>query len=229
MAGSEIDSLRSTNDEGRITNEDETLTSQPDSPVDPKDLSPWRRYALEYLREQLREAAPSELGEATFFERSPLEGEGATVLFEFRAQRGAAESDRYYVAVGQTGPNYYPAYGLDADEAYSLHLGTRFMLAMGVAQCEPPGGAAYDPMPAARIVVDRVAPSAPIEGLSVAACFDVGGERHLVLRGKVAGQEVYIMAGDAPAGFSHRIELPPPVAYRLHLGAVLRSEATPKD
>ncbi len=204
------------------------MPQKPNTLPDPQDLSPWRRYALEYLREQIREAAPAELGEATFFRHSPLEGEGATVLFEFRAHRGEA-SDRYYVAVGQTEPNYYPAYGLEADDAYSLHLGTRFMLVMGVAQCEAASGKAYDPMPDARAVVDRVAPSAKIEGLSVAACFDVGGQRHIVLRGKVAGQEVYIMAGEAPAGFSRRVDLPPPVAYRLHLGMVLRSEPTPKE
>jgi len=190
-------------------------------------LGPWREFALDYLREQLREAAPTELGAATIFEHSPLEGEGPTVLFEFQAKRGASQPERYFAAVGQTEPNYYPAYGLDADEAYSLHLGTRFMLVMGVAQCEPPDGEKYDPMKDARAVVDRVAPSAPVEGLAVAACFDVGGLRHVVLRGKVAGQEVYIMAGDAPAGFSRHVELPPPVAYRLHLGTVLRSEPRP--
>lgn len=201
----------------------------PTTPPNPHDLEPWRDYALAYLREQFREDAPTELGPGRVFERSPLEGEGAVVVFEFRTRRGAAESDQYYVVVGQTEPNYYPAYGLDADEAYSLHLGTRFMLVMGVAQCEPSGGEGYDAMPDARAVVDRVAPSAPIEGLSVAACFDVEGQRHVVLRGRVEGQEVYIMAGEAPVGFSQRVDLPPPVAYRLHLGAVILNEASARD
>ena len=195
----------------------------PTSPHDPHDLGPWREYALAYLREQLREDAPTELAAGRVFERSPLEGEGATVVFEFRARRGATESDRYYVVVGQTEPNYYPAYGLDFDEAYSLHLGTRFMLVMGVAQCPPPDG--FDAISAARTVVDRISPAAPIEGLSIAACFDVQGERHVVIRASVANQDVYIMAGEAPAGFSHRVDLPPPAAYRLHLGGVIRSEA----
>lgn len=204
------------------------MNHRPESAPDPNDLAPWRGFALEYLREQLREAAPAELGAATFFRHSPLEGEGATVLFEFWASRGDA-TDRYYVSVGQTEPNYYPAYGLEPDEVFDLHLGTRFMLVMGIGQCEPPGGGAYDPMPDARSVVDRVAPSAAIDDLRVAACFDVGGQRHVVLRGRVAGQEVYIMTGEAPAGFSPRVDLPPPVAYRLHLGAVLRSEPTPEE
>ncbi|HKQ48188.1 MAG TPA: hypothetical protein VJZ71_08980 [Phycisphaerae bacterium] len=203
--------------------ESEATPLNPTTPPDPMNLSPWREYALGYLRAQLREDAPGELGVARVFERSPLEGDGAVVVFEFRARRGAAESDQYYVVVGQTEPNYYPAYGLDADEAYSLHLGTRFMLVMGVAQCVAPEG--IDVMAAARVVVDRVAPSAPIEGLTVAACFDVEGQHHVVLRGRVAGQDVYIMAGEAPAGFSRRVELPPQVAYRLHVGAVLRVEA----
>jgi hypothetical protein len=97
------------------------------------------------------------------------------------------------------------------------------MLVMGVAQCPPPDR--FDALSAARAVVDRVSPSTPISGLSVAACFDVEGDCHVVLRGRVADQDVYIMAGDAPAGFLHRVDLPPPVAFRLHLGSVLRSEA----
>ena len=202
-----------------------TLAPVPNLPPDPHDLGPWREYAMAYLREQLREDAPAELGPGQVFEHSPLEGEGAVAVFEFRAQHGAAESDRYYVVVGQTEPNYYPAYGMDFGEVYSLHLGTRFMLVLGVAQCAPPGGVNYEPMNDARAVVDRVSPSASIEGLSVAACFDVEGQRHVVLRGRVAGQEVYIMAGEAPAGFLQRVDLPPPVAYRLHVGAVLRGEA----
>jgi hypothetical protein len=186
-------------------------------------LAPWREYALSYLRGQLGEAAPAALGAATLFTHCPLEGEGPVILFGFEADRGGGR-EPYYVAVGRTEPNYYPAYGLDADDAYSLHLGTRFMLVMGVAQRPERAGDAYDAAGDARAIAVRVAGDRPVEDVRVAATFDVDGQLHSVLRARLAGEEVYIMGRDAPPGFSRRTDLPPQVVYRLHLGVVLRRE-----
>ena len=129
--------------------------STPGEAPNENNLGQWQAYALGYLREQLKDAAPSELSNPRLFERSPLEGEGATVVFEFVADVGGRGAERHFVVVGLTEPNYYPAYGLDADEAFSLHLGTRFMLLIGVAQCDPnePGG--YDARADARSIVTQ--------------------------------------------------------------------------
>jgi hypothetical protein len=189
----------------------------------------WRDFALAYLRGQLKEFAPAQLGEASIFDRSPLEGDGAACIFDFLLTRGGGQPERCYVVVGHTEPNYYPAYDLTLDEAYSLHVGTRFMLVVSVAQCDWRARAGYDPQADARQIVDRVAPAASIDELSVATSFDVEGQLHVVLKARVAGEPVFIMAGDAPHGFSRRVHLPVPAAYRLHLGEVLRQEPAPVD
>lgn len=206
----------------------------PAEPPNPQNLGLWKGRALEYLQGQLKDVAPIKLGEPTLFPISPLAGEGATVVFPFAASRGPPQATRrgeplgeefFFVVVGITEPNYYPAYGLEPEEVFSLHLGTRFMLVMGVAQCPPPE--TYDPRTDARAIVDRVAPDAPLDGVEVAACFDVEGSRHIVLRCRLRGEAVYIFGGDAPHGFSRRVDLPPQVAYRVHIGHVLRVEANP--
>lgn len=202
----------------------------PDAPPDSENLHEWEAYALSYLAEQLREAVPSSLASPVVFPRSPLEGEGATVLFEFRACRGGGDEEDYYVVVGRTEPNYYLRQNLTAEEAFELHLGTRFMLEMGVAQvARAPATTPYHPAEDARNIVDRVAPGATIDDLEVAAAFDVGGQTHAVLRCRLEGEPVYIMARDAPPGFSRRTDLSPHVAYRLHIGHVLRREPKPKE
>ncbi len=190
-------------------------------------LDAWRDYALEYLRQQLAEAAPGQLGPSAIFDRSPLEGEGATALFRFQTFRQKESREDCVVVVGRTAPNYYPDYGLNFDEAFELHLGTRFMLVMGVAQRSQPPSGEYDMQKDARLIVDKIAPGAAIDDLRLATAFDVDGRLHAVLRCRVAGQEVYIMAADAPHGFSRRADLPPQVAYRLHIGHVLRREPSP--
>jgi hypothetical protein len=202
------------------------------TPIEPptnRNLPIWQGYAIDYLREQLRDAAPGELSNPRLFERSPLDGEGATAVFEFVADVGGRGTERHFVVVGQTEPNYYPAYGLDADEAFSLHLGTRFMLVMGVAQCDPNEPGHYDAAGDAKAIVERIAHGVTVEDVTVAAMFDVDGGRHAVLRCKLAGEPVYIFGGDAPPGFSRRVDLPHQVAYRLHLGHVLRREPAPSD
>lgn len=201
----------------------------PASPPNNDNIHEWRNYALDYLSAELREAAPSTLTNPVLFPRSPLEDEGPSVVFEFRADRSGRGEERYFVVVGQTEPNYYLADDLDAEQAFELHLGTRFMLVMGVAQVDGTSqlgheAAQYDPVKDAREIVDRVAPNQPIDELEVAVTFDVDGQLHAVIRGRIAGEPIYIMGRDAPPGFSRRVDLPPQVAYRLHIGHVLRME-----
>lgn len=203
--------------------------SLPGIPIDANDLSAWSTVALEYLRDQLANDAPIALGKGKFFPNSPLEGEGFTVIFPFQSQRGAPADTNFYVAVGPSRNNYYPAYGLAMDEAYDLHLGTRFMLVMGIALRSPVPDDDFEIQREARRVVDRIAPQAVIDDLELAASFDVDGQFHAVLRCKMAGRPVYIFAGDAPIGFSEKMSLPPAVAYRMQLGRVLRHEAKPDD
>ena len=158
--------------------------------------------------------------------------------FGFTADRSGRGEEQYHVFVGQTEPNYYPALGLTAEEAFNLHLGTRFMLVMDVALIDAASAGqpsehlpetAYDAAADARGIVDRVAPGATIEDLTIAAAFDVEGAIHTVLRCRVAGEPVYIMGRDAPPGFSRRVDLPAQVVLRLHIGHVLRQEPKPAD
>lgn len=201
----------------------------PPSPPNPKNLDAWASYALQYLKEQLREDAPRSLGPGSVFPNSPLDGEGAVVIFPFESKHGAAADPNYYVAVGASQANYYPAYGLSVQEAYELHLGTRFMLVMGVAQRPPRPEDEFELEREARRVVERVAPDATLADLELAASFDVEGQLHAVIKCHVAGKPVYIMAADAPMGFSLKTDLPAPVAYRLHIGHALRHEPEPRD
>ncbi len=208
----------------------------PETPPNEQNVDDWRGYALAYLSEAVRAAAPAQLENPVVFPRSPLEGEGATAAFEFTAERGGRGPERYYVFVGRTEPNYYPAYDLSVEEAFELHLGTRFMLVMGVAQVDGIESAAvgagaaakYNAMEDARRIVDRVAPGQAISDLSVAATFDVDGKRHAVLRCRIGGEPVYVFGRDGPHGFSRRVNLPPHAAYRMHIGHVLRREAEPE-
>ncbi len=201
----------------------------PEAPPSPDTQDAWRAYALHYLREQLRSDAPTALGDAHFFPVSPLEGEGAAVIFPFMARHGAALDPNYFVVVGSTEPNYYPAYGLTPQEAFELHLGTRFMLVMAVAQRPPVPEDDFDMNRDARLIVDRVAPGVPIERLALAASFDVDGSLHAVLKCRIKDTDAYIMAASAPMGFSTRTDLPPQVAYRLHIGPALRREPKPAE
>lgn len=198
-------------------------------PPDAANLADWSAYARSWLAERWGDHAPTELARGAVFQNSPLEGEGAVAVLPFRARRGTATEQDYFVVVGRTEPNYYPAFGLSVEEAYCLHLGTRFMLVLGVAQQSAVQTGEFDAAAEARMIVDRVQPGAAIDELTVAAAFDVEGQRHVVLRCRVAGKPVYILAGDAPMGFSTRVDLPPQVVYRVHLGHALRLEASPTE
>ena len=224
----------------------------PNHPPDASNTADWTAFALEYLAPQLRDHAPDSLGPSTLFPRSPLEGDGPCLVFPFAADRTGHGLENHYVVVGVTEPNYYPAYGLDPEDAFSLHVGTRFMLVMQIAQIPvgseavspggagvSPGGAAispggegvspaYDALQDARGIVDRIAPDAKLEDVSIAASFDVDGAIHTVLSATLNGERIYIMGRDAPPGFCRRADLPPQVAYRLHLGEVLRAEPDPE-
>lgn len=202
---------------------------RPSRPPEAGNLDAWRAVALAYLRAQWPNDAPTALDAPTVFPRSPLEGEGAVAIFPFATARVAAGGDpRMYVVVGATEPNYYPAYGLSVDDAFSLHLGTRFMLVMGIGQHEAGAGDDYDAVDDARRIVSRVSSTAPVTDVRIAAQFNVEGQIHSVLKARVAEREVYILGRDAPMGFVERADLPAPVAYRLHLGRVLRAEPDPE-
>lgn len=200
---------------------------KPLSGPDESTLDAWRDFALVYLAEAMRESAPNTLGNATIFPSSPLDGEGAVAVFEFGAQRSSLDAKRFFVAVGQTEANYYPAYDLTSDEAFSLHLGTRFMLVMGIGQASSAQLANVDAALAAKAVVDRVSPDLPVDDARVAAAFDVDGELHVIVSCRIGGRETYVMSGDAPPGIYERPSLPPQVVYRMHLGQVLRNEPDP--
>ncbi len=209
----------------------------PTPPADPPSEASrgdWEHYAIKFLRAHFAEATTAQFDASSFYADSPLEGEGAIAIFRFHADRADRGPAPYYVAVGRTEPNYYDATGLDFDDAFALHLGTRFMLALSVAQvhesADAPAADAepYDLLRDARRIVDRVAPEAPLEDVSLAALFDVAGARHAVIRARIAGTPVYIMGRDAPIGFSERTDLAAPVAYRIHLGHVLRMEPDPQ-
>lgn len=147
------------------------------------------------------------------------------ILYEFSANPGDHGESRYFIAVGETVPNYYPAYDLDVQEAFDLHLGTRFMLVMEVGQADSSRLSAFDAVARAREIVDLVAPGEPIEALEVSSAFDVAGQLHTVLRCRLDGEEVFLFAGECAPGFSRRTDIPPNVVYRIHLGRILRGES----
>jgi hypothetical protein len=188
---------------------------------------------VRYLREQLGERGPAYLVLEGEFDEAPLEGEGRTLLFSFDVPPGPglAESlcseayeSRHYVVTGETTPNYFPAYGLSADDAYSFHVGTRFFLGMEVqrvdASLEPPG--ARDSM---RIVVAQHTCGAHIESEELAGLFKCDADYFAVYRLCIRGGEVYFLGADCPPGFYQLTKFPPQTALRLHLGKLIRAEA----
>lgn len=199
-----------------------------------QDIRAIEREAIEYLRGELGERAPEYLALAGEFDEAPLEGEGRTWLFEFdlgggptaaaACGAGAAVDPRHYVAIGETTANYFPAYGLSADDAYSFHVGTRFMLGMELqrvdASFEPPGARA-----ALHALLRQFAPGAAVEGEELAALFRCDGDYYAVYRVTVGSQAVYVFGADCPPGFCRLTQHPPQAALRLHLGALIRREA----
>lgn len=198
--------------------------------MNPTEQAAAERQAREYLAQQLGSTAPEALRLEAEFDESPLEGEGRTSIWSFvlalpgACAAGGPAVQRHYVAVGQTQPNYFPAWGLDADDAYSVHVGTRFMLEMGMQRVEPqlePPGAREE----LHRFVQRYAGGARLERESLAALFRCDEAYFAVYRLTLAGQDVYCMGADCPPGFYSLTEHPPQVALRLHLGKLIRAEA----
>lgn len=91
-----------------------------------------REQARTYLRRELRDLAPADLHLVGCFDEAPLEGEGRAAVFtiELPAAGAGGWEPCHYVIAGQTEPDYFTRYGLTPDEAYSFHIGGRFMLVM---------------------------------------------------------------------------------------------------
>ncbi len=178
--------------------------------------------ALAYLHSQFGASAPETLRELAHFPDSPLEGEGAVTIYGFTASPGG-QPGAYHVVAGATEPNYYPSWNLSPEEVYDLHLGTRFMLVVGVSQL------ALDQLPAdleeqARSVLAGAVPGAEVSGWQPAAAFLVEGQMHTVARCRIGSEDVYVITGDIPLGISRRSDLSPQVVYRIHLGHIIRLE-----
>jgi len=188
------------------------------------------RQALAYLRDQLGERCPQTLSFEGVFDEQALEGEGRTLIFSFHlpptspSDARCAAPTRHYVAVGQTEPNYFPDYGLHASDAYSFHLGTRFMLVLGVQKVdpslEPPG--AREQM---RKFLATYAAGQAIENEQLAGLFRCQDSYFAVYRVRIAGQDYYVRGADCPPGCNPMRAHPPQAALRLHLGKVVRHEA----
>lgn len=185
--------------------------------------------ARAYLERELGARAPGTLTLVAEIAEQPLDGEGAVSLFAFDlpptgAACGRNADARHYVVVGETTSNYFPAYGLSPDDAYSLHVGTRFMLGLEIALADP----CAEP-PTAREDVRRFVglcnPDVPIEGLELAAIFRCAEELYAVYVVSLGGRRVYCFGADCPPGFSELTQHPPQVALRLHLGRLIRREA----
>lgn len=188
--------------------------------------------ARAFLAAQFGPRAPGELTIALIVEENPLEGEGRTAIFRFDLEPGpgaakspgCATADRgHYVAVGATTPNYFPAYDLPPDDAYSFHIGTRFMLEMEIQRVdsglEPPG--ARDGL--RRFLTARGLALDTAEEL--AALFRCEDDYFAVYRVSIGGVGYYFMGADCPAGFHAMTRHPPQAALRLHLGKLIRREA----
>lgn len=186
--------------------------------------------ARAYLASELGPRAPQTLRFEAAFDEQPLEGEGRTELYSFDLAAGGgaaacpAEAARHFVAVGETTPNYFPAYGLSADDAFSLHVGTRFMLTMQIGltepTLEPPGArAALHTFLATHL---RGVAAGPEE---LAALFRCEDDFFAVYRLTIDGRPLYFMGADCPPGFCDLADHPPQAALRLHLGRLIRREA----
>jgi hypothetical protein len=200
--------------------------------MNPSVIREQEQRAIAYLRDRLAERAPDYVRLEGEYDERPLDGEGRTFLFSFDLAPGPGMAEcelspqqrRHYVAVGETEPNYFPSYGLHADDAYSFHVGTRFMLVMGVQRVdntlEPPGArAALD-----RFVAGYAQGAAP-GPIELAGLFRSDEDYFAVYRLEIAGRAYYCLGADCPPGFYPLTQHPPQTTLRLHLGKVIRSEA----
>jgi len=183
--------------------------------------------ARRYLSQQLGRRAPTQLRFETLFDERPLENEGATALFSFHLEVGSTcgrQRQKHFVAVGQTEPNYFPAFQMDDDDAYSFHVGTRFMLTMRLglvdAEMEPPGA-----REAMHRFVESYAAGLTLESEEVAALLRCDEACFAVYRLKLSGAAYYCLGADCPSGFYPVEQLAPQTVLRLHLGRVIRREA----
>lgn len=211
----------------------------------------FRKTAAEYLQSTLSARAPQDLTFEAEFNEAPLEGEGRTALFSFELEvaAGTRSADpeaapqgsttpaagspapacpgrtllKHYVAAGQTTPNYFPAYGFDPDQAYSLHIGTRFLLEMGI-QKRPTEAIPPDTLPRLQSVLENFLRSATSTPPEPAAYFGCDEGEYAVYQMTVNGQPYFVLGGDCPPGFYALTHLPPQVALRLHLGQLVRRE-----
>lgn len=192
-----------------------------------------RQQARDWLAERLGDRAPDALDPVVAFDERPLEGEGPAVIFAFRLARAVDDPERatsgpdvtQFVVVGQTEPNLYADYGLSPDQLYSLHIGTRFMLVLGIGVAENVVEASELRTQLDRFLYDTN-PHVSAENITLAGCFrDAEGRVFSVHRVTLAGQDVYCVGGDLPPGFYELTDHPPQVALRLHLGQLIRTEA----
>ena len=207
-----------------------------------QDQHTWRDSAAKYLLDVLAERAPAAITFEAEFSEAPLEGEGRTALFAFELEvattpPGATavtvagqptcpgrQQMKHYVAVGETMPNYFPAYDFAPDDAYSLHVGTRFMLEMGLQKLAndmaPP-----DAESRLQLVINNFLANAQFTPPELVAVFGCDDATYSVYRLTVNAEPYYLMGGDCPPGFYALTHFPPQIALRLHLGKLIRNEA----
>ena len=194
------------------------------------DTEAWRAAAERYLAQQLGERRPGEMRLEAGFEGGAPETGGAAAVFSFElppppSAAPCSPADlRHYVVAGETEPNYYPAYGLDADDAYSVHVGTRFMLEVEVQRIadeqEPPQA-----RESLLGLLAQYAPGIEPEAIELAALFTCDDEPWAIYRVEIAGRSLYAMGAACPPGFYELTAYPPQAALRLHLGKLIRHEA----
>ena len=184
--------------------------------------------AREYLTTQFGPQGFSNPAFVATFEEAPLEGEGPIGVFAFTALREGSPPENCFVVAGQTQPNYYPALNLSAEEMYNLHIGTRFMFVLAVAQL-PSDALLGDVQAMAASTLSGVVPGALVQDVHAQAAFRLEDQTHIVARARVGPEEVYLVLGDIPLGISRRIDLPPHVIYRIHLGQVIRLEKSDEE
>lgn len=184
-----------------------------------------------FLREALGAAAPTRLQPVRVFDETPLPDVGPAALLSFTLTPPTAAGmptgpQPHYVVVGPPGttPSYFPAYGFDAEQAFSFHVGRRFMVEMSVALTvdadEPPQA-----RQATRNLLENTNPGVPLERFELAAVFRCQQQVFAVYRVTLRGHDVYCLGADCPPGFYALTEHPPQVALALHLGQLIRAEA----
>lgn len=203
--------------------------------MDPQ-ASQFEAQARDYVAAQLGPRAPAELRFEALFNEAPLETEGPTALYSFAlppANPQCHDHDpRHYVLSGATSPNYFPAYGLGPDEAYSLHIGTIFMLELEIARVEldlaPP-----NTLDSLSFFLEQLNPGTRIAEPRLVGLFRSSDTYFGVFSARI-DERLLACVGALPLdrgnqsatpGFYERADLPPQVLLRWHLGNLIRHEA----